>query len=139
MPRFVHIDIASDDPEREAAFFREVFGWQVTKLDGPVPYWLLNPDPHRTGAVGAGIAKRDQAWQTTNPTIDVPSADAFTAKIEKAGGTIVVPRTTIPAVGILVTFRDPGGNIFSILEPVAREAPTAVAPDETGSAMASVP
>jgi predicted enzyme related to lactoylglutathione lyase len=126
MPRFVHIDIAADDPEREASFFRDVFGWTVTKLDGPVPYWLLNPSPNDPTAVGAGIAKREQAWQTVNPTIDVLSVDDVTAKIETAGGTIVVPRTTLPGVGVLVTFKDPSGNIFSILEPVIANA---LAPD----------
>ena len=123
MPRFVHIDIPADDPEREASFFKDVFDWQVTKLDGPVPYWLLTPDPVDHAALGAGIAKREQPWQTVNPTIRVPSADAFAAKIQAAGGTIVIPRTDIPGVGVLVTFKDPSGNIFSILEPVTGGAP----------------
>lgn len=119
MPRFIHIDIAADDPEREASFFRNVFGWKADKLEGPVPYWLLNPDPDNPTAVGAGIAKREQPWQTVNPTIDVPSVDIFSAKIEAAGGTIVIPRADIPGVGALVTFKDPSGNIFSILEAVS--------------------
>lgn len=40
MPKFVHIDIATDDPERAAGFYEKVFGWGVRKLEGPVPYWL---------------------------------------------------------------------------------------------------
>ena len=123
MPRVVHIDIAADDPEHEASFFNKVFGWNVTRLHGPVPYWLLSPEPNDPSAIGAGIAKREQPWQTVNPTIRVPSADAYVSKIEAAGGTIVIPRTDIPGVGVLVTFKDPSGNIFSILEPVSGGAP----------------
>ena len=37
MPKFVHIDIAADDPERAAAFYKNAFGWTIDKLEGPVP------------------------------------------------------------------------------------------------------
>lgn len=121
MPKFVHIDIAADDPERACRFYNEVFGWNVTKLEGPIPYWLLNTcdDP---GAVGAGIAKREEAWQSATPTIDVPSADEYAARIEAQGGAIVVPKTLIPGVGYLVSFRDTEGNVFAILEAVEGSA-----------------
>jgi predicted enzyme related to lactoylglutathione lyase len=42
MPKFVHIDIAADDPRRAVDFFSKVFGWSARKLEGPVPYWLLS-------------------------------------------------------------------------------------------------
>ena len=117
MPKFVHVDLAADDPARAADFYAKVFGWEATKLEGPVPYWLLATDPDDPSAVGAGIGQRDQAWQTVAPTIDVPSADEFSRRIEEAGGTIVVPKTDIPGVGALVTFKDTEGNILTILEP----------------------
>ena len=118
MPKFVHIDIAADDPERAAGFYEKVFGWGVRKLEGPVPYWLISPseDP---GALGAGIAKREQSWQSTTPTIEVPSADEYGAKIVAEGGTIIRPKTLIPGVGYLLTFKDTEGNVFAILEPSA--------------------
>ena len=68
-------------------------------------------------AVGAGIAKREQDWQRATPTIDVPSADEYAARIEAAGGTITQPKTFMPGVGSLVGFRDTEGNDFAILEP----------------------
>ena len=43
MPGFVHFDIAADDPERAAGFYNRVFGWTITKLAGPTPYWLVTP------------------------------------------------------------------------------------------------
>ena len=115
MPKFVHIDIAADDPERAAGFYEKVFGWGVRKLEGPVPYWLINPsdDP---SVLGAGIAKREQSWQSTAPTIEVPSADEYGARIVAEGGTIVRPKALIPGVGYLLTFKDTEGNVFAILE-----------------------
>jgi predicted enzyme related to lactoylglutathione lyase len=120
MPKFVHVDIAADKPQRAAEFYAKVFGWNANKLGGPEPYWLLSPsasgDPN---AVGAGIGKRSQPWQTVAPTIDVDSVDAYAKKIENAGGSILVPRIDMPGVGALVTFKDTEGNILSILEPSA--------------------
>jgi len=119
MPRFVHIDIAADDPHRAANFYNKVFGWHVQKLEGATPYWLLTPpaSPGEQSGIGAGIAKREATWQSVTPTINVPSADDYAAKIEVEGGTIVVPKNFIPGVGFLVSFKDTEGNIFAILEP----------------------
>jgi predicted enzyme related to lactoylglutathione lyase len=114
MTGFVHVDISADDPERAGRFYNKVFGWSVTRLEGPTPYWLVTP-PDGSGP-GAGIAKRDEPWQSVTPTIDVPSADEAAAKIVQQGGTIVVPKTNIPGVGQLVTFKDTEGNVLAALE-----------------------
>jgi len=120
MPNFVHIDIAADDPERVTGFYNKVFGWNIQKLDGPTPYWLISTDvsPSGQAGIGAGVAKRELDWQSVTPTIDVPSVDEYAAKIEKEGGTIAVPKNLIPGVGYLLTFKDTEGNVFAILEAV---------------------
>ena len=58
MPKFVHNDIAADQPQRAADFYTEVFGWNAQKLEGPVPYWLLSPASGDPNAIGAGIGQR---------------------------------------------------------------------------------
>ncbi len=116
MPKFVHIDISANDPERAANFYRTVFGWNVHKLDGPMPYWLISTgdDP---GDLGGGIGQRAESWQTVIPTIDVDSVDDYEKKLVAAGGSVVTPKQLIPGVGQLLNFKDPEGNIFSILQP----------------------
>lgn len=118
MPKFVHMDISADNPERAANFYRTVFGWEVTKQEGPVPYWLVATSPGDPTAVGAGIGQRDQPWQSVAPTIEVPSVDEFSARVEASGGTIVVPKQLMPTVGYLVAFKDTEGNVMALLEPV---------------------
>jgi len=39
MNRFVHVDIAADDPARAVEFYCSVFGWSAQELPGPEPYW----------------------------------------------------------------------------------------------------
>lgn len=116
MPKFVHIDISADNPERAAEFYRKAFGWIVTKLEGPVPYWLIAVDPVDPNALGAGIGQRTEPWQSTVPTIDVADADGAAAMIVEAGGSIVIPKTLIPGVGELVTFKDTEGNVMAVLQ-----------------------
>lgn len=116
MPRFVHIDTSAENPERAAAFYRQAFGWTVTRLDGPMPYWLVAVDADDPNAMGAGIGQRTEPWQSTVPTIDVASADEAATAIVATGGSIVIPKTPIPDVGQLVTFRDTEGNVMAILE-----------------------
>lgn len=123
MPKFVHIDISADDPKRAADFYASVFGWKTQKLPGPMGYWLVSTSDDES-AVGAGIGKRDAPWQSVAPTIEVASVDDFTSKIEAAGGTIIVPKSPMPGVGYLATFKDTEGNVMAILEPEAGAGPT---------------
>ena len=121
MPKFVHIDIAADDPQRAADFYKKVFGWGVQKLEGPTPYWLISPpsSPGEAPPIGAGVARREEPWQSVTPTIDVSSADEYARRIEAEGGSIVQSKTLIPGIGHLVTFKDTEGNVFALLEPVS--------------------
>lgn len=124
MPKFVHIDISADQPERAAAFYRQAFGWVVTRLEGPMPYWLLTVDEADPQAIGAGIGQRSEPWQSVVPSIEVASADAAADAIVRAGGSIVIPKTAIEGIGQLVTFKDTEGNVMAVLEP----APSAGGP-----------
>lgn len=120
MSDFIHIDIAADNPERATRFYHDVFGWKINKLEGPIPYWLISTASTADGpcSVGAGVAKRQAAWQSVTPTIDVPSVDDYAKKIEKHGGTVIMPKNLIPGIGYLLSFKDTEGNIFAILESV---------------------
>jgi len=35
MSRVVHFEFSAKDPEKAAGFFKNVFGWETTKWDGP--------------------------------------------------------------------------------------------------------
>jgi predicted enzyme related to lactoylglutathione lyase len=116
MPRVVHFEIYGETPETLISFYEQVFAWKFERW-GPVEYWII-----KTGdgpGIDGGLGKE------RNPgvnTIDVPDVDAYLAKIQAAGGTVVVPKTTMPCVGYLAYFKDPQGNVFGIMkdDPQAR-------------------
>ena len=49
-------------------------------------------------------------------TVDVASVDEFTQKVVKAGGKVVMPKTTVPGVGYLIYCVDTEGNVFGMMQ-----------------------
>jgi predicted enzyme related to lactoylglutathione lyase len=114
MPRVIHFEVSADDPERAAAFYRSVFGWEISKWDGPKDYWLIKTGPEGQPGINGGLFQRMGPVGHVN-SIDVPSVDDFVAKIEAHGGTIVLPKMAIPGVGWLAYAKDTEGGIFASL------------------------
>ncbi len=115
MPRPTHFEFNADDPERAGKFYQDVFGWEVKKWEGPIDYWLVMTGEKGTPGINGGIMKR-MNHETTLLTIDVPSVDDFTKKIEQAGGKVVKPKDAIPGVGYFAYCADTEGNVFGIMQ-----------------------
>jgi uncharacterized protein len=116
MPRVVHFEINSDDPERAVKFYQKVFGWKIEKWNGPVDYWLVNTGPKDQPGINSGITKRMNPQASTYNTVDVPSVDEFTKRIVESGGKVVVPRMAVPGVGYMAYCADTEGNVFGIMQ-----------------------
>ena len=115
MLRPVHFEIPVDDPEKNIAFFEQVFGWKFMKWEGPIEYYVVTTGEGEPG-INGGLMRRMHPGQPVVNTIQVPSVDQFTAKVTDAGGDVVVPKMPIPGVGYLAYFKDPDGNIHGIME-----------------------
>jgi len=116
MPRIVHFEINSDDPERAVKFYQKVFGWKIEKWNGPVDYWLVTTGPKDQPGINGGIMKRINPQASTYNTVDVPSVDEFTKKIVESGGKVVVPKMAVPGVGYMAYCADTEGNVFGIMQ-----------------------
>ena len=121
MPRVIHFEIVTSDPEREIKFYKEVFGWEFSKWQGQHDYWLVKTGNDTEPGINGGLApKKDQhvgnqAAKMTN-TIDVPSVDDFSEKILKGGGKVLSPKIAIAGIGFLAICKDPEGITFGIIE-----------------------
>jgi uncharacterized protein len=116
MPRVVHFEVSADDPERAAAFYEKVFGWEFHKWGGPQDYWVIKTGPEDEPGINGGMFLRKGPVGHVN-SIDVPSVDDFAAKIEASGGTVVVPKMAVPGVGWLAYAKDTEESIFGIFQP----------------------
>jgi hypothetical protein len=116
MPRVIHFEISADNPERAVKFFQDVFGWQIMKWNGPMDYWMITTGPDdKPGINGAIMPKMGPAGGTVN-TVDVPDVEAYMAKVERAGGKVIMPKTAVPGVGWFSYCADTEGNVFGIMQ-----------------------
>ena len=120
MPRVVHFEIYTDDPEAVRPFYENVFGWKIQKWDGPIPYWLVTTGSDDEPGINGGLLRpREGQSAGTLNTVAVQSVDQAISNIEQQSGKICVPKMAIPGIGWLAYAQDPAGNVFGILEPDA--------------------
>jgi predicted enzyme related to lactoylglutathione lyase len=117
MPRPVHFEIPSDNPDKAIAFYSEIFGWTFQKWEGPMEYWMINTGPTEEPGINGGLLRRQDPAQPCVNTITVVNLDATQAAIEKHGGVCVVPKMPVPTVGWLAYFKDTDGHIFGCMQP----------------------
>jgi uncharacterized protein len=108
--KLYYVEIPARKVEESAAFYREVFGWNIrTRGDGATAF------DDGAGAVSG-------TWTTGLTPIDDPGfrlyisvedAVAATERIEAAGGTIVTAADP-SVVDFVAYFRDPAGNLLGI-------------------------
>ena len=119
MNNIVHFEIDAEDMERLTSFYKDIFGWRFTKWEGPMEYLLINTGTDQDPGVGGAVMKRSQREQFKNQTVNtigVNSIDDIRERIEKAGGTLLTPKMTIPGVGYHSYCLDTEGNAFGILQ-----------------------
>lgn len=116
MSRVIHFDLSADEPDRAANFYKEAFGWQVTKWEGPEDYWLIQTGTENEPGVTGGIAGRIEPEDSTAVVFDVESVDEMARIITEKGGEIRESKKAIPGVGHLVMCRDTEGNTFGIMQ-----------------------
>ncbi len=121
MPRVVHFEIAANDPDKAAAFYQEVFGWKITKWEGPQEYWLVETGEEGDPGINGGLLRPNDIFSGTVNTVDVPDMDDYIERIKQNGGEIVVEKHAIPGVGYNAYAKDVSGTLFG----VHQEDPTA--------------
>jgi len=105
------------DPERAAAFYGELFGWELENVmpAGSPQYYIARLGGKDVGAVSAlpPDAPESAAWNTY---VWVDSADETAAKARAAGGTIVAEPFDSLDGGRMAVIADPGGAVVAVWE-----------------------
>ena len=114
MHRVIHFEVVAEDPERAQKFYKNVFGWEISKWGGPAEYWLVTTGKEGAG-INGGIARSKGAPLTVN-TIDVPNLDEAIEKVKKNGGKQVVEKMAVPGVGYLAYCQDTEGIVFGMMQ-----------------------
>jgi hypothetical protein len=124
MSTFVHFDVPTEDIERAKIFYETIFGWKITPVPGPLDYYdIETKDDDGTIGLAGGMGKRGAPEQKITNYIGVKAIDEYVEKVKEHGGTMIMPKMTIPGFGYLATFQDTEGNVLGLWEtdPTATE------------------
>jgi predicted enzyme related to lactoylglutathione lyase len=110
--KICYLELPARDVERSAAFYREVFGWQMRRRgDGATAF------DDTTGEVSGAFVTSRSAAPAPGLLVYVMVEDAVATcrAIESHGGVIVQP-IGADAPEITARFADPGGNVLGIYQ-----------------------
>ena len=107
----VHWEIVARDPGRQAAFYRELFNWDIG--GGPVmqvPAGLGGPEPGPAGHIRAGSHPAVVLY------VQVRDLPASLLRAEQLGGTLVTAPFDVPDGPTLAVVADPEGNSLVLVQ-----------------------
>lgn len=112
----VHVEFHSRDPARTKKFYSGVFGWKFQEI--PEMEYATFEAP---SGPGGGVTRPMEGMQpgVLNYILSA-SIERTSERIERAGGTILVPKSEIPNVGWFAIFRDPEGTVNALYQPKGR-------------------
>lgn len=111
---FTNFEIYGTHPDKLADFYRQVFGWQIEKMEG-IDYWRVTTASSENNSLNGGLTYRNiPNFKGFLLYVNVNSSDDALEKILKLGGSIVRPKTAVPRAGWVTIVADPEQNIFGI-------------------------
>jgi predicted enzyme related to lactoylglutathione lyase len=127
------IDTTQPDPDAAAAFYGDLFGWDLEALTPPeasIRYFMARLPGGDVAAVGSPPegAPQTAVWNTY---VWVENADETADRVRAAGGTVLLEPGDVGEYGRVGMFADPAGAAFGVWE--AKEHRGAGVVNEAGS------
>jgi predicted enzyme related to lactoylglutathione lyase len=110
------VDTSQPDPEAAAAFYSDLFGWEVEDVMPPgsdAKYFMARMRGRDVAAIGS-VPESAPQMATWNTYIWVDSADATSAKAREAGGNVLMEPFDVMDAGRMATLADPEGAVFML-------------------------
>ncbi|MGP0221754.1 VOC family protein [Paenarthrobacter sp. NCHU4564] len=121
MAGIVHFEIPTEDTDRANSFYKSVFDWNLSPMQGMDYTIAITTDsdeqtgaPKQPGAINGALFPRTDNLKTPILTLDVEDVDAALAQVESAGGSVVQGKDAVPGMGWYAYFKDTEGNILGV-------------------------
>jgi uncharacterized protein len=105
-------DLMSPDIPAASDFYRALFGWEVTEIEGAAgQYWSITNDGRINGGIMATPEGGHPVW---NLYFAVEDVDAAVAKAGELGGRTLAGPMDVPNGTRFAVLGDPSGAVFSV-------------------------
>ena len=110
------VEIAATDLERAKDFYVAVFNLDLVLIEMPDTKMYMFGEPDKIGSSGCLVQSTVNTPSTDGSIIYFACDDVAVeaGRIEKAGGTLIVPKTDIGEFGFFAQFIDTEGNRIGI-------------------------
>ena len=111
-------EISVTDISRAKKFYESIFEIQMEEMEMPGMKYAMFPFDPMKGKVAGGLAQSPMHTPGTTGSIIYlnanPDLQKVLDRIEKAGGTITMPKTSIGQNGFMAFFMDSEGNAMAL-------------------------
>ncbi|HEX2645730.1 MAG TPA: VOC family protein [Candidatus Dormibacteraeota bacterium] len=109
----VWFEVVGRDGGKLRKFYSDVFGWQIDSAAGDMDYGLVAAE---NKGIGGGVGQsQDGGEGHVTFFVEVDDPAAYLKKVEKLGGTTVVPPMEIPSYNLTFAyFTDPQGHLVGL-------------------------
>ena len=106
----VHVEVVGKDGPGLQRFYKDVFGWSLD-TNNPGGYGM-----YRQGELTGGIgAAQDGGSGHVTFYVHADDPKAVLAKVEAAGGRVIVPLTEVAPETTIALFADPEGHVVGLM------------------------
>lgn len=114
--KITHFAIHTDDMKRAKNFYSEVFEWNFNSYGADDFFQIKVEKSEGADVIGALQSRKYSPVKEKiiglECSIEVEDIGSIILKVQKAGGQILMPKTSIPGVGWVAKFLDTEGNLI---------------------------
>ena len=109
--KVIHVEVVGKDGPALQKFYSDVFGWSLD-TNNPGGYGMYRQGDGLTGGIGGA---QDGGPGGVTFYVHVDDAAATLAKVEAAGGRVLMPLTEVAPETTIALFADPEGHVIGIM------------------------
>jgi uncharacterized protein len=117
----IYFDLTVKDLPASRRFLEEALDWKFTPFPMPFDYWRIEAGQAEEPGIDGGIGALAEVGEVNGGpmialTLEVSDIEAMAKKIVACGGRLVGTKIAIPGIGWHLSFAEPGGLAFGMLE-----------------------
>ncbi|MDQ2741344.1 MAG: VOC family protein [Chloroflexota bacterium] len=111
----VHFEIRSSDAQCQAAFYSELFGWELGGADEDLMNYRMIDTKAEAGIGGGMVPAQGGLTPGITVYVQVDDLQAALDRAQSLGASAALPPTKLPGPGSFAVVSDPEGNQLGLI------------------------